>query len=159
MITIKYAYDEEENIKELFREYTEMLVSENPDVKKILKNQDYDGELRHLSEKYGLPFGRLYIAKIDEIAAGCVCLRKIDEYSCEMKRLYVRPHFRGKSLAKQLLDRIIDDAKKIGYQHILLDTLPFLKSAIRLYQRAGFYEISSYNDNPDESAVFMRLDL
>ncbi len=156
---IKYAYDEEENIRELFQEYTDMLISENPDVEKILDKQDYNTELQHLNEKYGLPYGRLYLVEVDDVPAGCICLKKIDDDNCEIKRLYVRPQFRGHSLAKQLLNKIIDDAKFIGYKYILLDTLPFLNSAIRLYQNAGFYKVSAYNNNPDDEAIFMRLDL
>jgi ribosomal protein S18 acetylase RimI-like enzyme len=156
---IKYAYDEEENMRDLFNEYTAMLISEDPDVKKILKNQDYANELQHLNEKYSLPYGRLYIAKLDNVPAGCICLRKIDGAGCEIKRLYVRPQFRGHSLAKQLLNKVINDAKNIGYSYILLDTLPFLYGAIHLYKTAGFYEVSAYNNNPDNTAIFMRLDL
>ena len=156
---IKYAYDEEESIRTLIHEYTNMLVSENPEVQKILSTQDYTTELQHLNEKYGLPYGRLYIAKLEDVPAGCICLRKIDDDSCEIKRLYVRPQFRGHSIATQLISKIIDDAKTIGYKYILLDTLPFLYSAIRLYQNFGFYEVNAYNNNPDSTAIFMRLDL
>ncbi len=124
-----------------------------------MDTQDYDTELQHLNDKYGLPYGRLYIAKLDDAPAGCICLRKIDDDSCELKRLYVRPQFRGHSLASQLLNKIIDDAKNIGYKYMLLDTLPFLDNAIRLYRNVGFYEISAYNNNPDDTAIFMRLDL
>ena len=76
-----------------------------------------------------------------------------------MKRLYVRPQFRGKHIGKALADRIIEDAEEIGYASMLLDTLPFLKSAILLYRELGFYEIPAYNDSPMENAIYMRRDL
>ena len=91
--------------------------------------------------------------------AGCIGLRKIDDFNCEMKRLYVRPYFRGKHIGDYLVRKIIDDAKKIGYKHMLLDTLPFLKNAIHMYKKYGFYEISCYNDSPLETTVYMKLDL
>ena len=76
-----------------------------------------------------------------------------------MKRLYVRPQFRGKQIGNQLVQKIIEDAKEIGYSHMLLDTLPFLKSAIHMYQKYGFYRIESYNDSPMSTSIYMRLDL
>ena len=76
-----------------------------------------------------------------------------------MKRLYVRPRFRGQQIGNQLVQRVTADAKEIGYSHMLLDTLPFLKNAIRMYRKFGFYEIKSYNDSPMSTSIFMRLDL
>lgn len=88
---------------------------------KYLEIQNYDEELAHLETKYGLPYGRLYLAYDDEKLAGCIGLRKIDAQSCEMKRLYVRPAFRGKQIGSQLVKRIIADAREIGYAHMRLD--------------------------------------
>lgn len=156
---IKLAYDNNKEIKELFFEYTEMLVKNNPSVAKYLELQNYDSEIEHLTEKYGLPNGRLYIVKVENQVAGCIGLRKIDDENCEVKRLYVRPYFRGHKLAIKLIEKIIDDAKKIGYKSMLLDTLPFLKEAIHLYKKLGFYEISSYNNNPMDTLIYMKLDL
>ena len=76
-----------------------------------------------------------------------------------MKRLYVRPAFRGHRIGNALVDRILQDARAIGYRHMLLDTLPFLESAIHMYQKRGFYEISCYNDSPVETTIFMQYDL
>ena len=76
-----------------------------------------------------------------------------------MKRLYVRLKFRGKQIGEKLIEKIIKDAKEIGYSSMLLDTLPFLKSAIRLYKKYGFYEILSYNNSPMETSIYMKLDL
>ncbi|EKQ56068.1 MULTISPECIES: GNAT family N-acetyltransferase [unclassified Clostridium] len=158
-IEIKLAYDNNKEIKELFFEYTEMLVKNNPNVAKYLKLQNYDSEVEHLTDKYGLPEGRLYIVKVENQVAGCIGLRKINDENCEVKRLYVRPEFRGHKLAIKLIERIIDDAKSIGYKSMLLDTLPFLEEAIHLYKKLGFYEIESYNNNPMDTLIYMKLDL
>ena len=76
-----------------------------------------------------------------------------------MKRLFVKPEFRGNNIANELINTIIDDTKVIGYKYMLLDILPFLKSAIHLYKKVGFYEIDSYNNSLVKSSIFMKLDL
>ena len=158
-IEIKLAYDNKDEIKELFLEYTKMLVENDKEFEKYLEVQNYDSELEHLGDKYGLPYGRLYIVKVDNEVSGCIGLRKIDNESCEMKRLYVRPIFRGYNIANKLVKTVIEDAKRIGYKRMLLDTLPFLERAIHLYKKFGFYEITSYNNSPMDTAIYMRLDL
>lgn len=127
--------------------------------KHYLELQHYGGEIANPSVKYGLPGGRLYIAYADELAAGCIALRRLSETACEMKRLYVRPEFRDQGLARRLTGLIISEAKKIGYRYMLLDTLPGLESAIKLYESMGFYRIPPYNDSPVDKTVFMRLDM
>lgn len=156
---IKLAYGNNEEIKKLFLEYTEMLVENDPNFAKYLELQNYDSELEHLEYKYRLPDGRLYIVKVENEVAGCIGLRKIDSENCEIKRLYVRPEFRGQKIANKLVEMIINDAKKIGYKNMLLDTLPFLEGAIHLYKKFGFYEIESYNNNPMDTLIYMKLDL
>ncbi|EXG87034.1 acetyltransferase, N-acetylglutamate synthase [Clostridium sp. ASBs410] len=158
-IEITVAYDNIREIKELFLEYTHMLVENDPDFAEYLKIQNYDSELDHLADKYARPNGRLYIAKVEDEAVGCIGLRKIDDENCEMKRLYVKPAFRGHQIANKLVELIINDAKEIGYKSILLDTLPFLEGAIRLYKKLGFYEIESYNNSPMDNLVYLKLDL
>ena len=158
-LEIKLAYDDTDNIKQLFVEYTKFLVELDSDFREVLQGQNYDSELDNLSEKYGLPGGRLYIAYFEKQAAGCIALRRISDTECEMKRLYVRPQFRGNRLGEALVAKIIDDAKEIGYHSMLLDTLPSLKRAIQLYESIGFYRISAYNNNHVEHTVFMKLDL
>lgn len=153
------AYDHPQEVCELFSEYTKVLIDGDPTFAKYLEVQNYDEELEHLEVKYGAPYGRLYLAYYEEKLAGCIGLKKIDEENCEMKRLYVRPEFRGKHIANQLVQMIIEDAKGIGYSFMLLDTLPFLKSAIHMYKKLGFEEIECYNDSPMEEAVYMKLDL
>ena len=153
------AYDFPEEIKLLFSEYTDILIEGDASFKKYLEIQNYNDELEHLEKKYGLPYGRLYLAYYNDEVAGCIGLKKINGKKCEMKRLYVRPKFRGKQIGEKLIEKIIKDAKEIGYSFMLLDTLPFLKSAINLYKKYGFYEITSYNNSPMNTSIYMKLDL
>ena len=153
------GYDRPAEILSLFTEYTRMLVSHDPSFQIYLDIQHYEDEIRDLEAKYGRPEGRLYLALWDGEAAGCIALRKLDEQRCEMKRLYVRPAFRGHRIGDALVDRILQDARAIGYRYMLLDTLPFLESAIHMYQKRGFYEIPCYNDSPVETTIFMQYDL
>ena len=159
LVENKPAYKSIEKIKALFKEYTDMLVKEDEDFAEYLKLQDYDSELENLDIKYGPPKGRLYLATVEGEVAGCIALKYIDEKTCELKRLYVKPEFRGNKIAEALVGQIIDDAKKIGYKKIQLDTLPFLKSAIHLYERYGFYKILPYNNSPMKNSLYYRLDL
>ncbi|MBE5851794.1 MAG: GNAT family N-acetyltransferase [Lachnospiraceae bacterium] len=153
------AYDFPQEVSILFKEYTEMLIAENPGFKDYLALQNYDEEIAHLEVKYGKPQGRLYLAYYEGKLAGCIGLRKIDNDNCEMKRLYVKPEFRGKHIASQMVKKIIEDAKEIGYQNILLDTFPFLESAIMMYKRYGFVEIESYNNSPMQGLVYLKYSL
>lgn len=158
-IKIVFGYELKNEIKELFTEYTDFLVSGDSEFKKYLEIQKYDHEVENLEEKYGLPKGRLYVAYFENKAAGCIALRSLNDTQCEMKRLYVRPEFRGKGIAKILTEKIISDAKEIGYSSMLLDTLPFLTTAIEMYKKIGFYEIECYNDSPLDNTIYMKLDL
>lgn len=153
------AYGYPREVGALFSEYTGMLIAGDSSFREYLAIQHYDEEIAHLEMKYGLPWGRLYLARCGGEWAGCIGLRKMDGQNCEMKRLYVRPRFRGQRIGETLVQRIIADAREIGYAHMLLDTLPFLESAVHLYQKYGFYEIESYNDSPVGSSIYMRLDL
>lgn len=158
-ITIIPAYRHPLEIGRLFSEYTETLAASSPSFQEYLALQDYQNELIHLESKYGMPEGRLYLAFRDGAPAGCVGLRKLDERNCEMKRLYVRPQYRGARIGERLARQVIDDARAIGYAHMLLDTFSFLESAIRMYRALGFYEVERYNDNPIEGCIYMKLDL
>ena len=148
-----------EEVGTLFSEYTQMLIDGDPAFRDYLTIQNYDGELAHLEQKYGRPDGRLYLADWDGKLAGCIGLRKLDGTRCEMKRLYVRPEFRGHHIAQTLVEQVLQDALDIGYRAMLLDTLPFLDSALRLYRKLGFYEIPCYNDSPMENSIYMQIDL
>lgn len=158
-VKIVPAYHYPQEIGDLFSEYTNMLIENDSSFQEYLEVQHYELELEDLKVKYGLPGGRLYLALYGEKAAGCIGLKRIDDQRCEMKRLYVRPQFRGKKIGEQLVQQIIADAKKIGYSHMLLDTLPFLKSAIHIYEKLGFYIAERYNDSPMSTSIYMKLDL
>lgn len=158
-IEITAAYDRPEEVGVLFSEYTDMLIENDSSFQQYLELQNYDEEIKHLEVKYGMPDGRLYVVYCDGKLAGCIGLRKIDDQNCEMKRLYVRPQFRGKKIGNLLIEKIIADVKAIGYSYMLLDTLPFLQSAIHMYKKCGFYEIESYNDSPMDTSIYMKLDL
>jgi len=137
--------------RELFEEYAAWLEID-------LCFQNFDRELAGLPGDYALPTGRLLLAFVDEQLAGCVALRKIDEGVCEMKRLFVRPAFRGKGLGRKLTETIIEEARRIGYQQVRLDTLPpKMQTAVGVYRSLGFKEIDPYYRNPVEGATFMEL--
>lgn len=156
---IVLGYDRPKEVLELVTEYTNTILQQGDEVKQCLSSQHLEEELKDMEKKYGLPYGRLYLAVIDGGAAGCGALTRTDENYCEMKRLYVRPKFRGQHISRALTDRIIKDAREIGYQYMRLDTFPFMETAIKLYEKYGFYYIKRYNDNPAKTAVFMQLDL
>lgn len=148
-----------EEIRELFEEYTQMLVDGDPAFRQYLDIQHFDEEMLNLAKKYKSPFGRLFILFVDHKPAGCVGFKKLNEKSCEMKRLYLRPAYRGSHLSQILLDLILEEAKNEKYETMYIDTLPFLKSAIRLYEKYGFVLTDRYNDSPMDSSIFMRKKL
>ena len=153
------AYEHGEEIAELFSEYTQMLKDNDPKVAAYLELQKYDDELADLRHKFGEPDGRLHIAFLGERAVGCVGMKRQDERSCELKRLYVRPEYRGRGLARYMSELILAEAKKAGYERVLLDTLDFLKDAQALYKRLGFRETPKYNDSPMKNAMYMEYEL
>ena len=122
--------------------------------------QNFDQELAALPGEYAPPDGRLLLAFEDDELAGCIALRKIRATTCEMKRLFLRPEFRGRGLGRALVERIIEEARQIGYTQICLDTLPGrMDQAIALYKSIGFKEIEPYYNNPVADATFMELRL
>jgi ribosomal protein S18 acetylase RimI-like enzyme len=142
-----------EQTRQLFLEYAESLGFS-------LCFQSFDKELAGLPGDYSPPNGRLLVAEHEGKIAGCVALHKLSDGVCEMKRLYVRPAFRGKALGRALAERVIEEARAIGYTQMRLDTVVGkMDSAIALYRRLGFREIPPYRENPIPGAIYMELDL
>lgn len=141
-----------DEVRNIFREYQSNIDTD-------LCFQDFESELKNLPGKYSEPDGRLYLAFSDDKIVGCIALRPINNDKCEMKRLYVRPQFRKMGIGKILVEKIIAEAKKVGYQKMVLDTLEKMNSAINLYKTFGFEDYRPYCFNPEKDAVFMKLDL
>ncbi len=144
------------DVRSLFEEYSKGLGID-------LCFQGFDRELRELPGDYRPPGGVLLLALADGQAAGCCALRplKNDTYpnAAEMKRLYVRPSFRGKGIGKRLVAHVLTTAKRLGYSEVLLDTLQSMEEARALYQKVGFVEIPSYYSNPIAGAHYLKLTL
>ena len=137
---------------ELFREYARSLPF-------ALDFQDFTAELADIGQHYAPPRGRLYIALADDKPVGCVALRNFGRGACEMKRLYVRPEFRGRHVGRRLARTVIEAAREIGYDRMLLDTVPAMKAANGLYAALGFKPIAAYRFNPVEGALYLELAL
>ena len=137
--------------RELFHEYAAWL-------KFDLCFQNFSQELAELPGKYAPNSGRLLLAYVDDTLAGCITLRKLDDDTCEMKRLFIRQDFRGKGLGRVLIQRIIDEARDIGYKRMRLDTLPGkMDSAIHLYESFGFADVAPYYNSPVDGTRYMEL--
>jgi GNAT superfamily N-acetyltransferase len=138
--------------RELFQEYAKSLGFD-------LSFQDFHKEMAKLPGDYAPPLGCLLLFMYESKIAGCVALRNMGKGVCEMKRLYVRPEFRGKGFGNMLARAVIQEARRIGYKLMRLDTVPFMKEAISLYHTLGFKDIEPYRYNPIEGAMFMELKL
>ena len=143
-----------EQVRELFGEYVTWLGIN-------LCFQNYDREVADLPGDYAPPRGRLLLALADDgVAAGCAALRDLGNGVAEMKRLFVRPAFRGQRLGWRLAEMIVAEARALGYEQIRLDTLPGkMDQAIAMYRVIGFKDIAPYYNNPVVGAAFMQLDL
>ena len=139
--------------RELFLEYAQSLGFS-------LCFQNFDKELAGLPGGYAPPDGRLLLAEQEGQLAGCVALHQLEPGICEMKRLYLRSQFRGQGLGRALADRIIGEARQIGYRRMRLDTVePVMKDAVAMYRKIGFREIAPYCANPIAGALYMELQL
>ena len=153
-IEIVERYDEQSisEIKDIFIEYRK-------DLGLDLSFQDFQDELEELPGEYSPAEGAILLARDEDKTVGCVALRKIDETTCEMKRLYVKPEYRGEGLGRKLSKSIIEKARDKGYEKMKLDTLTTLKEANELYRSLGFEECEPYRYNPLEDALYMELEL
>ena len=153
-VAIRHAKSESDIAvaKGLFEEYAAWIAID-------LSFQNFADELKRLPGDYAPPDGALLVAWANARPAGCVAVRRIDDHDCEMKRLYVRDAFRGLSAGERLAREAIEWARGAGYARMLLDTLPSMRSAHRLYERLGFAETPAYRFNPVEGARFMALAL
>lgn len=140
------------SIRLLFKEYEKAIGVD-------LCFQGFAKELAGLPGRYSSPEGALLLALVDSHLAGCVALRWFDYNTCEMKRLYVRPDFRGLGLGRKLAISVIDEATKIGYAKMRLDTLPSMTEAIAMYKTLGVAEIIPYRFNPVKGAIYMEKNL
>jgi len=122
--------------------------------------QGFEAELASLPGKYAMPDGRLLLAYVDDCLAGCIAMRKLEDGICEMKRLFVRDDFRGLRIGISLIERLIAEAREIGYSKMRLDTFPpKMGKAVSLYETHGFVEIPPYYENPHSDVLFMELSL
>ena len=139
--------------RELFLEYAQSLGFS-------LCFQGFDKELAGLPGDYAPPDGRLLLAEYEGELAGCVALHRLGPEICEMKRLYLRPQFRGKGVGRALAEKVIAEARGMGYRKMRLDTVePIMKDAVAMYRRLGFREIEPYCLNPIAGAMYMDLGL
>jgi ribosomal protein S18 acetylase RimI-like enzyme len=144
--------DDLAEVRNLFLEYSASLDFS-------LDFQNFEIEIKNLPGEYSMPGGKLYLALYKNKAAGCIALRKIDNDYCEMKRLFVRSCYRGLKIGKALIEIIINEAKKMNYKFMRLDTVPSMQAASKLYEEFGFKKILPYRYNPVDGAVYMELKL
>lgn len=142
-----------ETVRSLFREYENWLGMS-------LCFQGFEEELQTLPGKYAEPKGRIFVAYIEENPVGCIALRKLENGICEMKRLYLRDAARGRGIGKDLIEKVIEEARSIGYKKMRLDTYPpKMGKAVGLYESHGFRKIPPYYENPHGDTLFMELEL
>ena len=168
MIEITQAITEEE-IKmadQLNWEYLSWCVDESQS--RLGEELDINELYRHSKndqEAFLADAGRLLLAKENGVIGGMACLKRIREDTCEIKRMYVQPAFRGKKIGEQLLSRLIEEAKVIGYSKVLLDSDPYMAKAHAIYRSMGFVETEPYaeaemdGDDYSRHMIYMELNL
>jgi GNAT superfamily N-acetyltransferase len=124
-----------------------------------LSFQDFQREIASLPTEYGPPGGCFLLAEERGVCLGCGALRPFAQETCEMKRLYVTPAGRGTGLGRRLAEELIAEARRLGYHRMVLDTLPSMHAAHRLYAELGFQPIPPYRSNPVPGAAFLQLAL
>jgi putative acetyltransferase len=139
-------------IARLMREYVEALEAD-------ISFQDFETEYASLPGKYARPEGVVLLAWAADEAVGIVAYRPLERRICEMKRLYLLPRFRGTGLGRLLVEELVRDARSHGYRRMVLDTLPFMRTAQGVYSSLGFQPIPAYYDNPLPGVIYMALDL
>jgi len=150
-ITQAHTPEQIAGVRELFLEYARSLNFS-------LCFQSFDQELASLPGEYAPPSGRLLLAEFNRRRAGCVALHRLADGICEMKRLYVRPEFRGHQIGRRLAEAVIAEARSLGYERMRLDTVaPVMRAAVQLYRELGFYEIAAYRANPMQGTLYMEL--
>jgi putative acetyltransferase len=141
VVTHARSADEIEIVRSLMREYQQRLGVD-------LSFQGFETELASLPGSYAPPTGRLLLAWHEQTAVGCAALQRINSSRAEMKRLYVPPSARGLGVGRQLVSQLLAEAETIGYSEVVLDTLPTMNEAQRLYEQFGFRDIEPYRPNP-----------
>ena len=141
-----------EQVRQFFRNYAAWLGVD-------LDYQNFGDEMASLPGAYAAPAGRLFFAEFEGRPAGCVGIRASSDGVCEMKRLYVEPELRGNGIGRQLALAAIKAAKALGYRKVMMDTLPAMRIAVKLYRELGFKEAPAYYPTPVEGALFLALDL
>jgi putative acetyltransferase len=150
IVTVAAPGAELDAVRDLFLEYAGSLNFN-------LCFQDFDTEIEGLPGRYAPPAGTLLLARANDDVAGCVGVRPLDAGRCEMKRLYVREAFRGTGLGRVLAEQAIAFARGAGYRRMVLDTLPQMTAATRIYRALGFARCAPYYDNTPINSTCLEL--
>jgi ribosomal protein S18 acetylase RimI-like enzyme len=145
-----------DRVRDLFRRYADEFAAW---ITESLSFQGFEAELAGLPGRYAPPTGCLLLATDGDRSAGCVALRDLGGGTCEMKRFYVAPAYRGRGLGRGLVVEILRRAEVAGYHRMVLDSLPEMAGALALYRALGFVEAEPYGDNPIERTIYLGKDL
>ena len=145
--------------QEDYREARDLLREYEAESEVDLCFQGFEEEVETLERAYGPPGGRFLLLRAGDDTAGCVALQDLGGGICEMKRLFLRPEFRGRGLGRKCAEEVVQIAREMGYTALRLHTLPTMRAAIALYRSMGFAEIAPYDETPVEGVLFMELGL